>query len=49
MPLPVKADSYLRGEFRWGPNGRERIVQHGFVANGTPLENYWINLGEVEF
>lgn len=26
MPLPVKADSYLRGEYRWQPNDRKKIV-----------------------
>ena len=49
MPLPVKADSYLRGEYRWQPNDRKKVVQHGFVANGTPEENYWVDLGIVEF
>lgn len=36
MPLPVQADSYLRGEYRWRPDDRKKVVQHGFVANGTP-------------
>jgi len=26
MPLPVDAESYLRGEYRWRPNDREKIV-----------------------
>ena len=49
MPLPLKADSYLRGEYRWRPNDRKKIIQHGFVANGTPADNYWVDLGVVEF
>jgi len=49
MPLPVKAESYLRGEYRWRPSDREKVVQYGFVANGTPTENYWVNLGLIEF
>ena len=49
MPMPVAQDSYLRGEYRWHPHDRKRIVQHGFVANGTPSDNYWVSLGVVEF
>ena len=49
MPLPVAQDSYLRGEYRWHPNDRKRIIQYGFVANGTPSENYWVSLGVVEY
>ena len=26
MPLPVASDSFLRGEYRWNPNDRKRIV-----------------------
>ena len=26
MPLPVAADSYLKGEYRWNPSDRKRIV-----------------------
>lgn len=49
MPLPVEANSYLKGEYRWSPSEVENIEQFGFVANGNPAENKWVNFGYVEF
>ena len=49
MPLPVVADSYLKGEYRWGPRDRKKITQFGFVADGDVNDNYWVPMGIVNF
>ena len=50
MPLPVWAEDYARGEYRWKPYDRKRIVQYGFVGNDNDdVANKWVSLGVVEF
>ena len=49
MFLPVIAESYLAGEYRWCPDDKKAITQLGFVANGSITENKWIALGIVDF
>ena len=56
MLLPVEAESYLKGEYRWSPEMKNRfqkpadpVLQYGYVTNGVVEENKWVQLGEVVF
>ena len=53
MFMPKDAASYGAGIYRWSPFNRENVklgggyTQFGIVANGTPSENKYVNLGKV--
>ena len=50
MPLPVWGREYEKGEYRWQPYDRKRIVQYGFIGNDNDNEgNLWVPLGVLEF
>ena len=52
MPLPVwNNGEFERGEYRWRPGDRKRILQYGYIGNimGDGDDNVWVPLGSVEF